>query len=165
MLPFGDMDITDSTISLSVLCISYDSWVQILRSWEIKQKEIDWEEKKWSREHSPKTRVSGLGRGRNKEAPQKAGGGPAGGPLLLLWLRTHHFCFSITCSSWKVLWESIFLVPGKDQGTTDPQMKSKSLDLPPDHAYTTEGEAFAYEIRMHLGRGMGTGCPENIRRW
>lgn len=37
----------------------------------------------------------------------------------------------------------------------DSQMKNKSLDLPPDQVYTTDGEAFVYRNQDALGKGHG----------
>lgn len=170
----GDMDITNSTISLSVLCISYDSWLQILRLWEIKQKEIDWEEKKRSSEHPPKTRVRGLEWGRTRKLLRS----------LEVWKRIHGMPLQWRWSGWRaivaaLLKDSPFLFAslaedgkfyeritswstighrsncGKDQGTMDSQMKNKSLDLPPDQVYTTDGEAFVYRNQDALGKGHG----------
>lgn len=58
VLSIRDMDITHSTIRLSVVCIGDDFWLQISQLWEIKQRDIYWEEKKRSGELGQGTRFT-----------------------------------------------------------------------------------------------------------
>lgn len=55
--------------------------------------------------------------------------------------------------------------PGKDQATTDSQMRSKPLGFASRQACPTallEEKQLSMENTVHLGRGMAAGCPENM---